>query len=188
MSGSRWSARYEIRVDGVLDDQWADWFGGLQLSNGGTQTIIVGLLPDQSALHGVLAKIRDLGLCLTLVCPLDADDAGDRPQIWHLIEIGSCHHRHTGSIIRSSPGRWMLSTGPRGAWPHPVTGGHSFAGTAVCSLRSTIGSAGAGQVSTLPSRGPKRRLVPMARLDELLGRAATVGVSVGHRAAQLLDG
>ncbi len=128
MRGSRWSARYEIRVDGVLDDQWANWFGGLQLSNGGTQTIIVGLLPDQSALHGVLAKIRDLGLCLTLICPLDADDAGDRPQIWHLIEIGSCHHRHTGSIIRSSPGRWMLSTGPRGAWPHPVTGGHPFAG------------------------------------------------------------
>jgi len=43
-------------------------------------------------------------------------------------------------------------------------------------------------VSTLPSRGPKRRLVPAARFDELAGRAATVGVSVGHRAAQFLDG
>ncbi len=81
VSGSRWPARYEIRVDGVLDDQWADWFGGLQLSNDGTETIIVGLLPHQSALHDVLAKVRDLGLCLTLVCRLDADDAGDRPQI-----------------------------------------------------------------------------------------------------------
>jgi len=49
-------------------------------------------------------------------------------------------------------------------------------------------SAAAGQVSTLPSRGPKRRLVPAARFDELVSRAATVGVSVGHRAAQLLDG
>ena len=47
---------------------------------------------------------------------------------------------------------------------------------------------GAGQVSTLPSRGLKRRLVPAARLDELLSRAAAVGVSVGHGAAQLLDG
>ena len=55
--------------------------GGLQLSNDGTQTIIVGLFPDQSALHGVLAKVRDPGLCLTLVCRLDADDAGDGPQI-----------------------------------------------------------------------------------------------------------
>src|SRR6185437_1301569 len=45
-----------------------------------------------------------------------------------------------------------------------------------------------GEVSTLPSRGPKRHLVAAARFDELLGRAATVGVSVGHGAAQLLDG
>ena len=80
MSGSRWPARCEIRVNGVPDDQWADWFGGLQLSNDGTQTIIVGLLPDRPALHGVLAKIRDLGLRLTLG-RLDADDAGDGPQI-----------------------------------------------------------------------------------------------------------
>ena len=42
-------------------------------------------------------------------------------------------------------------------------------------------------MSTLPSRGPERRLVPAARLDELLGRAATVGVGVGHGAAQLPD-
>ena len=40
----------------------------------------------------------------------------------------------------------------------------------------------------LPSRGPKSRLVPAARLDELFNRAATVGVSIGHGAAQLLDG
>ena len=42
-------------------------------------------------------------------------------------------------------------------------------------------------MSTLPSRGPKRHLVPAARSDELLGRAAAVGVGVGHGAAQLLD-
>jgi hypothetical protein len=47
---------------------------------------------------------------------------------------------------------------------------------------------GPAQVSTLPSRGPKRRLVPSARFDELVSRAATVGVSVRHRAAQFLDG
>jgi hypothetical protein len=38
-------ARYEIRVDGVLDDQWADWPGGLQLETTGGQTIISGVLP-----------------------------------------------------------------------------------------------------------------------------------------------
>ena len=62
MTGSASPARYEIRVDSVLDEAWADWFGGLQLSNDGAQTVIVGLLPDQPALHGLLTKISDLGL------------------------------------------------------------------------------------------------------------------------------
>lgn len=67
MSGSEWPACYEFRVDGVLDDRWADWFGGLQVDSDGTQTVISGLLADQPALHGVLAKIRDLGLSLISV-------------------------------------------------------------------------------------------------------------------------
>jgi len=49
-------ARYEIRVDGVLDNKWADWFGGLQVSSDGTQTAISGLLADQPALHGALSR------------------------------------------------------------------------------------------------------------------------------------
>lgn len=49
-------ARYEIRVDGVLEARWADWFGGLQVTSDGTQTVISGLLADQPALHGVLAR------------------------------------------------------------------------------------------------------------------------------------
>lgn len=60
-------ARYQIRVDGVLDDQWADWFGDLQLTAAGGETVITGVLPDQPALHGVLGRIRDLGLCLISV-------------------------------------------------------------------------------------------------------------------------
>ena len=81
MNGSMWPARYEIRVDSVLDVQWSDWFGGLQLSNDGAQTVIVGLLPDQPALHGLLTKIRDLGLSLISVRRLDAGDAGDRKSV-----------------------------------------------------------------------------------------------------------
>ncbi len=80
MNGSVWPARSEIRVDSVLDDQWADWFGGLQLSNNGAQTVIVGLLPDQPALHGLLTKIADLGLSLISVRRLDRGDAGDQAQ------------------------------------------------------------------------------------------------------------
>jgi hypothetical protein len=73
-------AHYEIRIDGVLDDRWADWFGGLRMTSDGTQTVISGLLPDQPALHGLLAKVRDLGLSLISVRRLDADDAGDGAQ------------------------------------------------------------------------------------------------------------
>ena len=78
MSGQGRPVRYEIRVDGVLDDQWADWFSGLQIDTEGTHTVIFGLLPDQPALHGVLGKIRDLGLSLISVRRLDAGDEADR--------------------------------------------------------------------------------------------------------------
>ena len=67
MSASGGHAHYEIRVDGVLDSQWAAWFDGLQVSDDGEQTVISGLLADQPALHGVLAKIRDIRLCLMSV-------------------------------------------------------------------------------------------------------------------------
>jgi hypothetical protein len=78
MSASRPPARYEIRVEGLLlDSHWATWFEGLHLSNDGTQTVISGPLADQPALHGLLAKIRDLGLCLISVRRLDSGDAGD---------------------------------------------------------------------------------------------------------------
>jgi hypothetical protein len=80
VSGPGWPGRYEIRVDGILDDRWADWFGGLQVSSDGTQTVISGLLPDQPALHGLLAKIRDLGLSLISVRRLDAGDTADEAQ------------------------------------------------------------------------------------------------------------
>ena len=80
MNGPGRPARYEIRVDGVLDDRWADWFGGLQVSNDGRKTVIAGLLPDQSALHGLLTRVRDLGLTLISVRQLDAGDAEDEAQ------------------------------------------------------------------------------------------------------------
>lgn len=76
MSGG-WPARYEIRVEGVLDGRWADWFENLQVGREGTQTVICGLLADQPALHGLLAGIRDLGMSLVLVRRLDPDEEPD---------------------------------------------------------------------------------------------------------------
>jgi hypothetical protein len=64
-------ARYEIRVAGVLDSRWAAWFNGLQIRGQGDETVICGLLADQPALHGLLTKVRDLGLCLISVRRLD---------------------------------------------------------------------------------------------------------------------
>jgi hypothetical protein len=56
---------YQIRVKGVLDDRWSDWFDGLTIcpqANG--DTLITGPVRDQAALHGLLARVRDLGLPL----------------------------------------------------------------------------------------------------------------------------
>ena len=66
-------ALYEIRGEGVLDSRWAAWFGGLRIEGADTQTVISGLLADQGALHGLLTKIADLGLCLISVRRLDPD-------------------------------------------------------------------------------------------------------------------
>jgi hypothetical protein len=64
---------YEIRVNGVLGSGWSAWFDGLQItSDDRRQTLIAGPIDDQAALHGLLAKIRDLGLELLEVHRIDA--------------------------------------------------------------------------------------------------------------------
>jgi hypothetical protein len=76
-------ARYEIRVAGVLDSRWAAWFNGLQVSGQGEETVICGLLADQPALHGLLTKVRDLGLCLISVRRLDTGSPTVLPPVGH---------------------------------------------------------------------------------------------------------
>jgi hypothetical protein len=64
----------EIRVNGELESSWSAWFDGLQvLSDDIGQTIISGPVPDQAALHGLLTKVRDLGLELLSVRRVDPD-------------------------------------------------------------------------------------------------------------------
>jgi hypothetical protein len=59
------SAFYEIRVEGRLDGHWSAWFDGLTLTHGADDTTVLrGPQTDQAALHGVLARVRDLGLVL----------------------------------------------------------------------------------------------------------------------------
>jgi hypothetical protein len=69
------AGRYEIRLTGRLDAHWAAWFDGLTVSHetDGT-TVISGPIADQAALHGVLQRVRDLGLPLVSVIRVEPDE------------------------------------------------------------------------------------------------------------------
>ena len=69
---------YQIRLAGHLGCQWADWFGGLTITledNG--ETILTGPVADQAALHGLLKKVRDLGMPLLSVNRVALHPTGD---------------------------------------------------------------------------------------------------------------
>ena len=70
--GGRGAGRYEIRLTGHLPERWAAWFDGLTLTpdSDGT-TVISGPIADQAALHGLLQRVRDLGLPLISVERVD---------------------------------------------------------------------------------------------------------------------
>jgi hypothetical protein len=69
------STEYIITVRGHLDDQWSAWFEGMTIANTENgEAVLAGPVRDQAALHGLLIKIRDLGLPLIAVVP------GSRPE------------------------------------------------------------------------------------------------------------
>ena len=70
---------YQIVVKGHLDSEWSDWFDGLTITredNG--ETLLTGPIVDQAALHGVLIKIRDLGLPLLRLACIEPERERDR--------------------------------------------------------------------------------------------------------------
>ena len=71
--------QYEIRLKGHLEARWAAWFDGLSLTqeSDGT-TVIRGSVIDQAALHGLLSKVRDLGLPLVAVTQVDPKQMKER--------------------------------------------------------------------------------------------------------------
>ena len=70
------STAYQIRVKGILDSSWSDWFDSFSITVEGNETKLVGVVADQSALHGILTKINDPGLCLISVKNLPSDEQG----------------------------------------------------------------------------------------------------------------
>ena len=71
---------YQIRIKGHLGRQWTDWFSGLAITledNG--DTVLTGLIVDQAALHGLLRKVRDLGMPLISVSSRSQLEEGEKP-------------------------------------------------------------------------------------------------------------
>lgn len=66
---------YEIKVKGHLEEHWADWLGGLSITHDSQgNSLLTGVVPDQAALHGILAQIRDLGLTLISLTPQSVEE------------------------------------------------------------------------------------------------------------------
>ena len=65
---------YQIRIKGLLDRQWTDWFGGMTISpTEDGDTLLTGPVEDQAALHGLLKKVRDSGMSLVSFGPIESD-------------------------------------------------------------------------------------------------------------------
>ncbi len=75
---------YQITVSGHLDSTWSEWFDGLTITPVDSgETILTGPIVDQTALHGVLIKIRDLGLPLLRLSRIELEREGESNLLMH---------------------------------------------------------------------------------------------------------
>jgi hypothetical protein len=82
--GKEREAIYEIRVKGILDSSWSEWFDGMAVSSDASgETTLSGSIADQAALHGLLARVRDLGVPLVSVRRRDANRLATDPTDSH---------------------------------------------------------------------------------------------------------
>jgi hypothetical protein len=100
---------YHIRVQGNLDEKWADWFEGFEMaSRGNGETLLTGAVVDQAALQGVLGKIHSLGLPLLLVaqtgCPCPSRNCARHGQC-HECAAHYCDKRQVSYCFRART-RW----------------------------------------------------------------------------------
>ena len=78
---------YQIVVKGHLDSEWSEWFDGMTITQVGSgETMLTGPLVDQSALHGVLNKIRDLGLTLLGLSRVESERQRESSLLMHAEE------------------------------------------------------------------------------------------------------
>jgi hypothetical protein len=80
-ASSRAAQHYQITVQGHLGERWSTWFDGLDLiRNDDGTTVITGPVVDQSALHGLLQRLRDLGIPLISLTPTTPDTDTPQPE------------------------------------------------------------------------------------------------------------
>jgi hypothetical protein len=72
--------RYRIELEGRLESRWTNMFNNMEIAYAQGRTIISGPVPDQTALHGLLARIRDLGLVLISLQRIEPVDTSDMPE------------------------------------------------------------------------------------------------------------
>ncbi len=105
------AASYELRIGGHLDQPWSTWFDGFTVTHedDGT-TILRGVVRDQSELHGLLAKVRDLGTTLISVTLVEATNGDCEPPADSHLTATSLAHRNRPDEHRSRPRRQPMST------------------------------------------------------------------------------
>ena len=80
LSGAEQPRLYQVRIRGQLGEEWSAWFGGLTITAADDgDTLCTGPVADQAALHGLLRKVRDLGMELVSVVPV-ANTGPARPE------------------------------------------------------------------------------------------------------------